>query len=29
MVLFDRWIGYLKNKKGQFPDEIIENLRGR
>lgn len=26
---FDKWIGYLKDKKGQSPDEIIENLRGR
>jgi AbrB family looped-hinge helix DNA binding protein len=24
---FDKWIGYLKNKKGQSPDEIIEKLR--
>ena len=26
---FDKWMGYLKDKKGQSPDEIIENLRGR
>jgi len=26
---FARWVGYLKNKRGQSPDEIIEKLRGR
>ena len=26
---FDKWMGYLKDKKGQSPDEIIEKLRGR
>jgi len=24
-----KWMGYLKDKKGQSPDEIIEKLRGR
>ena len=26
---FHKWMGYLKDKKGQSPDEIIEKLRGR
>jgi len=26
---FDKWMGYLKNKKGRSPDEILEKLRGR
>lgn len=26
---FDKWIGYLKKKKGIKPDEIIEEMRGR
>ena len=26
---FDRWMGYLKNKSGQSPDEILEKLRAK
>ncbi len=26
---FDKWMGYLKQKKGEQPDEIVEALRGR
>ena len=26
---FDRWIGYLKNRRRQSPDEILEKLRAR
>ena len=26
---FDRWMGFLKNKRRQSPDEIIEKLRTR
>jgi hypothetical protein len=25
---FDRYYGYLKEKKGESPDKIIEELRG-
>lgn len=26
---FDKYVGYLKKKRGQKPDEIVEELRGR
>lgn len=26
---FDKWMGYLKQKKGEQPDKIVEALRGR
>lgn len=26
---FDKWMGYLKKRKGIKPDEIIEEMRGR
>lgn len=26
---FDKYVGYLKKKRGQEPDVIIEELRGR
>jgi len=26
---FDKWMGYLKQKKGEKPDEIVEVLRGK
>ncbi len=26
---FDRFVGYLKDKKGKSPDKIIEELRGK
>lgn len=26
---FDKWMGYLSSKKGQYPDKIIEELRGK
>ncbi|MBI3752543.1 MAG: AbrB/MazE/SpoVT family DNA-binding domain-containing protein [Deltaproteobacteria bacterium] len=26
---FDKWVGYLKHKKGEKPDEIVEALRGK
>lgn len=25
---FDRYLGYLKHKRGQNPDEIVKELRG-
>ena len=26
---FDKWVGYLKKRKGKRPDEIVEELRGK
>jgi len=26
---FTKWMGYFKEKKGESPDEIVEELRGR
>ena len=26
---FDKWLGYLKKRKGKKPDEIVEELRGK
>lgn len=26
---FDKWMGYLRQKKGERPDDIVEALRGK